>query len=173
MARLWALWLDKAPEKRPPKFHPFANELRPARWQVIMYRNYWKAAHVAQLDDAEPGVPRALEISTANSVWKWFTILLMAFLMVFLSPKVLIRLGARNFGQLRQLCQHGEQFDSAVEGMLRNLSGHNAAALMVQEGALLADWSEAILANGTYGTEGSLMVRTKPLLKLLSVCRRI
>ena len=149
----WAFWLEQAPGKRPPQYHHFANEPRPARWQVILYRNYWKAAHVAQLDDVEPGVPRDLEVSAANSVCKWCTILLMASLMVLLSPKVLVRLGVENFGKLSQLCQQGEQFDSAVEGMLRNLSGYNAAALIVQEGALMADWSESILVNGTYGNE--------------------
>lgn len=151
----WGQWVAA----RPPKFHQFANEPRPARWQVILYRNYWKAAHVSQLDDAEPGVPRDLEVTAANFLWKWGCILLMGSLMVFLSPKVLIRLGAKNFGQLSQLCQRGEDWDMAVSGMMRNLSGYNEAALMAQEGARIANWSGAILANGTYGTAGELMVR--------------
>jgi hypothetical protein len=157
MPRPWGYWL--AGPRRSPKFHHFADEPRLARWQVILYRNYWKAAHVAQLDDKEPGVPRDLEVTAGNALAKWVTITLMAILMIFLSPKVLIRLGAENFGQLSQLCQQGEKWDLAVEAMIRNLSGYDTAYRTVQEGALIADWSEAILANGTYGTERSLMVR--------------
>lgn len=156
--KVWGFWL--APGQKPSKFHHFANEPRPARWQVILYRNYWKAAHVAQIDDEEPGVPRDLEVTAANVIFKWITILLMGAFMIFISPKVLMRLGADSFGRLSQLCQQGDEWDMAVDSMVRNLSGYDAAAELVQRGALISEWSDAILVNGTYGNDGALMVCT-------------